>query len=436
MVSGRTTQRVARAVEDMVDVVKGIRAGEKGLRINTNAPGELGNLALAFNDLLDADVRKEARLSEQMKFEILVKALNRTAIVSMTDNAGYFVNVNEQLCRVSGYSQAELTGSHMRVLESGAHSEEFTDKIWSTLKNGEVWTGEISRRRSDGGSYWVECSITPVKDVHGEQRFLHIEYDITSRKLMEQQVLQASKMVSLGEMAAGMAHEINNPAGMILLVVRRLKQALLSPAVEAQSAAKDLEKVEGAANRIVAIVKGLLESAHDGSGEPFVATSVRLLLEQALRDCRERTAENAITLYVGDHLYPQSEIAVESIPDIRCEVRATQMVQVLFSLLSNAIDAVEALPNRWIRVEIVSENRRVRISVTDSGSGIPLEIADKIMQPFFSTKEIGKGTGLGLSISRGFVEAHGGQLLIDRHSNNTRFVMEIPIKQSEIRRVA
>ncbi len=109
--------------------------------------------------------------------------------------------------------------------------------------------------------------------------------------------------------------------------------------------------------------------------------------------------------------------------------RPTQISQVLLNLLNNSFDAIEERAEKWIRVrfEINSNKKILIIKVTDSGDGIPNEIVHKMMNPFFTTKDIGKGTGLGLSISKGIIEEHGGHLIYNAQSKNTEFVVELPI---------
>jgi C4-dicarboxylate-specific signal transduction histidine kinase len=119
-------------------------------------------------------------------------------------------------------------------------------------------------------------------------------------------------------------------------------------------------------------------------------------------------------------------------PALEIEASATQISQVLLNLLTNALDAIAALPEdqRWVRIEFNEpEYNRFAVAVVDGGRGIPENVAKDIMQPFFTTKETGKGTGLGLSISKGIVENHGGTLHLDQLHENTRFVLELPIRQ-------
>jgi signal transduction histidine kinase len=116
--------------------------------------------------------------------------------------------------------------------------------------------------------------------------------------------------------------------------------------------------------------------------------------------------------------------------DFTFECRASQIEQVLLNLLSNSIDSISDLPEKWIKIEILPQKDSFTLRFTDSGKGIPMQIADRIMEPFFTTKAVGKGTGLGLSISKGLIESHNGQLLYNNKSKNTEFTIQLPIKQS------
>jgi signal transduction histidine kinase len=117
-------------------------------------------------------------------------------------------------------------------------------------------------------------------------------------------------------------------------------------------------------------------------------------------------------------------VNLEYTGDLDC--REVQLSQVILNLLNNAFDAISELPNKWVHLESRMNEGIIEIRVIDSGSGIPEELREKILQPFFTTKEVGQGTGLGLSISKGIIESHGGTLSIDIKSQNTCFVIQIP----------
>ena len=108
------------------------------------------------------------------------------------------------------------------------------------------------------------------------------------------------------------------------------------------------------------------------------------------------------------------------------------MSQVILNLLNNAFDAIENKDEKWVEVQTLQNKNWVEIRVSDCGHGIPKEIQDKILQPFFTTKEVGKGTGLGLSISKGIIESHGGDLTIDNEAKNTTFVARIPLEEASV----
>ena len=118
--------------------------------------------------------------------------------------------------------------------------------------------------------------------------------------------------------------------------------------------------------------------------------------------------------------------------EIEIECRLIQIEQVLLNLLNNSFDAIADLEEKWIRVDVEAEDHFVNIKVVDSGKGIPAEASEKIMMPFFTTKEVGKGTGLGLSISSGILKSHGGELSLDRNAANTTFVIRVPRLQNQL----
>lgn len=234
------------------------------------------------------------------------------------------------------------------------------------------------------------------------------------------QMIAASKLTSLGEMAGGLAHEINSPLNIIQARASDLQEvAEATQPVEPATVLKATRSILRTAERIMAIVRGLRTFARDGRTDAFEKTPVQVILDDTLALCREKFAVHGITLEVAD---------VDR--DLTLECQRVQISQVLLNLLNNAFDAVQMLPVRWVRLGVSREGDSIQISVTDSGRGIPREIADKAMQPFFTTKPVGKGTGLGLSISNAIAESHHGQLSIDSRGPNTRIVLSLPIRHS------
>lgn len=241
---------------------------------------------------------------------------------------------------------------------------------------------------------------------------------ISARKmqLSRQTTLQSSKMASLGEMAGGVAHEINNPVGIIHGKASQLLRLVQTEKLTQEIAAEQLEKIIAMSNRIAKIVKGLRSFSRNADNDPIVPVELKTLFENVLSLCAERFKAHDITLEI-------------SVPELLLDCRAVQLEQVILNLLNNAHDAVVQLSEKWVHIEFKILGKLLEISVTDSGLGIPPHVVEKLMQPFFTTKEVGKGTGLGLSISKGIVEDHRGRLFYDSSCSNTRFVVELPVKQ-------
>lgn len=229
-----------------------------------------------------------------------------------------------------------------------------------------------------------------------------------------------SKMTVLGEMAAGIAHEINNPMAIIKGHVQLLSLDTKRGQVSPEKVVTILEKIDHTVDRVVKIIRGLKTFTRDGSKDPYKPENVSTLIEDTLSMCQQKIRNAEIELRV--QLDPQAGAI---------ECRSTQIEQVLLNLISNAMDAVESLPQKWIRIETRASDSDVEIRIIDSGAGIPAPIREKILQPFFTTKPPGKGTGLGLSISFGIIKDHLGHIDIDAQAPNTTFVIRLPKKRTQ-----
>lgn len=246
--------------------------------------------------------------------------------------------------------------------------------------------------------------------------------DIAEKAVRESEakMVNSAKMSALGEMAGGVAHEINNPLATIGLLAEQAQEVMKDPDGGTAFVKEALERIQLTSNRIAAIVKGLRAFSRESSGDPLQHTPVEEIVRNTLSFCQEKLKHAGIDL----QLTPIP-------PALVLNCRTVQVSQVLLNLLSNSCDAIADLPERWIRIAVAEAGPNVEISVTDSGKGIDSKTATKVFQPFFTTKEVGKGTGLGLSISKGIAESHGGALFLDRQSPNTRFVLRMPRDASQ-----
>lgn len=243
--------------------------------------------------------------------------------------------------------------------------------------------------------------------------------DIEKQKELDEarsKSVSSSRMALLGEMAAGIAHEINNPLTIISGFARQLQK--LKQPIQITDIQPKVDKIQSTVFRITKIITSLRNFARDGSQDAFSKTSIKSLYEDVLELSQEKLKNQNIELRIKDFD-----------PEFYITCRATQISQVLLNLINNARDAILKLPQRWIEIETTMEDSHVVIKVTDSGTGIEKEIAEKIFEPFFTTKPVGVGTGLGLSISFGIIKSHRGTFFLEQTHPNTRFVIKLPIKQ-------
>jgi PAS domain S-box-containing protein len=227
-----------------------------------------------------------------------------------------------------------------------------------------------------------------------------------------------AKLSSMGEIASGIAHEINNPLTVIKGHSNAILKILNGDELNPEKIKHSAQKINDTIDRIVKIVKGLKNISREGSNDPFALTTVKQILDDTISLC-EAKLKNAD---IDFKIIPYNDTTT-------LECRSYQISQILINLVNNSVDAIEKLEDRWIHIEIQESPDFIEVFVTDSGQGIPDEVADKITQAFFTTKEFGKGTGLGLSITKGIIEAHRGDFGLVRKFKNTRFFIKLPKKQ-------
>ncbi|MEM1172567.1 MAG: ATP-binding protein [Cyanobacteria bacterium P01_H01_bin.35] len=554
--------------------------------------------AIAERLLLEGILRKTLKELSDIKFSI-----DQAAIVAITDHRGIIQYVNDKVYEISQYSREELIGKSHRLLNSGYHSKEFFRDLWSTIRSGQVWRGEIKNRAKDGSYYWVNTTIVPFLDHLGQPyQYLAIRFDITERKRVEEalqksqernhsllnaipdlmlrlnsrgvfldyypdkddenapevsevlgktleeifpqdlavwtrhylkltlntgkvqageystfiddrlyhyearyvksgtdevlaivrditerkqgeialqqsekrereralqlektlkelqntqaQLVQAEKMSGLGQMVAGIAHEINNPISFIygnilhtnnyirdLLHLLQLYQKNYQEPVseitdfaeecEIDFLIEDLPKIVDSmnigANRIKELVLSLRNFSRLDESE-MKKVDIHSGIDSTLLILQHRLKATTKTTVVKEY---------GNLPNVECY--ASQLNQVFMNIIANSIDALEGQEISGIitiKTEIHHHSEKdvdrdcVKISISDNGSGIPDSVQKRIFDPFFTTKPVGKGTGLGLSISHQIiVEKHRGKLnCISNPNEGTLFEILIPVK--------
>lgn len=354
----------------------------------------------------------------------IVAALSSTTMLTIGDLSGTILYANELFCAISGYSLTELKGKSHGINNSGFHSKKFWDDFWHTISTGKVWRGEVKNKKKNGEFYWVYNVVCPQFDKDNKiYRYISFRYDISEQKNLETTLIEEKntalhlgKLAELGEMASSVAHEINNPLAIISGTFAICKKNIVSKiGADDANFNKHADTIEKGINRVIKIVRSFQEFSRKGNNDSSSLNdcTTSLIFENCLNLISEKLKIAGVTL----------ETSIEE-SHVFCDLG--QIEQVLINLIINSSYEVKNHNDKWIRVASKVEGDFVEFSVTDSGNGIPKEIQEKLMRPFFTTKPVGQGTGLGLSICKKIVEEHGGEFKYDEKSPNTRFVFLLP----------
>src|SRR5437879_5078640 len=281
-------------------------------------------------------------------------ALDQSTIVAITDQRGIINYVNDEFCRISKYSREELLGQDHRIINSGYHSKEFIRDLWATIAAGKVWKGELRNRAKDGSIYWVDTTIVPFLNSEGKPyQYIAIRHDITQRKLAEEQILQqaaelqrAAQLSFVGELAAGLAHEIKNPLAGIqgavdILIRRRDKNDPEREPLEGMR--HEVERIDSTVRALLDRARPRLVSVRASSLTDIVGRTVDLTRAQLT------SAASSDRRVEMDYEPPEDSITIPIDP--------AQIEDTVLNLIINAIESVDGDGQLKIRVTR-SENDR------------------------------------------------------------------------------
>jgi signal transduction histidine kinase len=346
---------------------------------------------------------------EELRNSVFFSAMREGAVIFRKNMSVYWFN--SSALKLTGLTESQLLKEESRpiyfklIREDNEPYDETQSAVALCLKSGEpqfdqsigVYVDETSVR-------WLRLTVIPFKfSDEDEPGALATFVDVTQEKLQKDQLIEqqgklaaSAKMTALGEMAAGIAHEINNPLTIITGKAAVALRAINQEVIDKPKLTEHLNRIVQTVDRISKIVHGMKNFARDSSHDSLIRTNLGELIE------------DTFNLYFEKFSRAQCEIFKEVQENLIFNGRGSEIQQVLLNLLQNALDATEPTNEKWIRVRAYKSGAKVVLEVSDSGEGIPATIRAKIMQPFFTTKAAGKGTGLGLSISRNIINNHQG----------------------------
>lgn len=342
-----------------------------------------------------------------------------------TSGIGEFVYWNHQAEITWGLKKDDVIGKSDYDFFPTKQADHFKKKDLETIESGGlIFIAEEPVDSPALGTIMVRTWKVPLIDQQGRKFMLGMSIDISEQKKLEAQLekekqnaINASKMVALGEMAGGIAHEINNPLSILMMCCDLLKDHHETGTLSHESFGDTVGRMYKTTERISKVVRGFLNISRASRLEDMSVTSLGVILDDVFGLCSEKFKAHGIQLSrKGDVACYDTEITCNRV----------ELSQVILNLLSNAHDAIKELSEQWIQVEITEDHNNLIVYVTDSGSGISAKLKDKIFQPFFTSKKIGEGTGIGLSISNEIMKRHQGSISLNETHEHTQFALSIP----------
>ncbi len=385
---------------------KGIVEGTEPLnqKIEVKTSDEIGELIYSFNQM--AKFLYEAQEATKKYAETL-----RTIFEGITDPLA-LVDPDCQVEMTNHAYREWLKEERAAVFHSPCNLEHIENdtlspqlllkKVIETKKPlSEYWEGK------DGNHYFIH--IYPIFNNEKEvTKLVYYVKDVTERKKIEEQMRITEKLAAIGQLSAGLAHEINNPLGGIKLCFNNL----ISTEMDEETKREHIKLINKGLTKIQEIIKQLLDFSKQTE---LIKTSVNIndLIENVLRLTEYLISKNGI----------QVVKKFEKIPHMLLD--QNKIEQVFLNIILNAIQAMDG-QERILTIETAMKNNNCLISFSDTGPGIPSEIMEKIFDPFFTTKPVGQGTGLGLSVSKAIIEQHNGKIYVSSSDKGTTFTVELP----------
>jgi PAS domain S-box-containing protein len=393
----------------------------------------------------------------------MMRAVDQSAnMVFITDKKANIEYINPKFTEISGFSFEDVIGKKPTILQETNQLNVNTKEIWKTISSGKEWNGKVQNKSKSGNVYWVNLTLSPIKNLKGEiTNFLGIMEDITEKMIAENRNSVSQKLESIGQLAAGIAHEINTPMQYIGDNTSFLKDAfgslsqffdslenLVGQSISSEAKhfkekidelkknldldfivseiPRAIEQSQSGIERVTNIVRAMKDFSHPGTKEKSyydINHGIQVTITISKNEWK----------YVADVDFQPAT----NLPDVYC--LQDELNQVILNMIINSAHAIEEKYNKTsgekglITIQTYRENDFAVIKISDNGKGIKPENISKIFDPFFTTKQVGKGTGQGLAISHDIIVVkHGGQINVEsKYGYGTTFIIKIPIYNND-----
>lgn len=393
----------------------------------------------------------------------MMRAVDQSAnMVFITDRNVNIEYINPKFTEITGFSFEEVLGKKPLILQETSSGIALAKEIWKTISSGKEWSGKVQNKSKNNSLYWANVTLSPIKNLKGEiTNYLGIMEDITEKMVAENRNAISQKLESIGQLAAGIAHEINTPLQYINDNSSFLRDAFSSiqnflSALEEnlhKATCKESEQfklfIQNLKNQfdldyIVSEIPRAIEQSQVGIDR--VTKIVRAMKDFAHPGSKEKAYYDinhginvTVTISKNEWKY-NADIELnldETLPDVYC--LQDELNQVILNMIINSSHAIEEKFGKesgkkgLIKIETKKQNDFAIIKISDNGKGIKPENINKIFDPFFTTKQVGKGTGQGLAISHDIiVNKHGGQIYVEsNYGIGTTFTIIIPINKDD-----